>query len=82
MMNVNKCLKYAASDAHINEYNQDLNGLTSEEFIERFSGNAQQDLEQDKNDVSSQEYDTKNSQYEIVKITSFEESMEYEEYVS
>ena len=82
IMNVNKCLKYVASDAHINEYNQDLNGLTAEEFIERFSGNAQQDLEQDKNDVSSQEYDTKNSQYEIVKITSFEESEEYGEYVS
>ncbi len=82
IMNVNKCLKYVASDAHINEYNQDLNGLTAEEFIERFSGNAQQDLEQDKNDVSSQEYDTKNSQYEIVKITSFDESEEYGEYVS
>ena len=33
IMNVNKCLKYVASDAHINEYNQDLNGLTAEEFI-------------------------------------------------
>ena len=82
IMNVNKSLKYAASDSHINEYNQDLNGLTSEQFIAKFSGVAQEDLEQDKNDVSAQQYDTNNSQYQIVRIDSFEQSEEYGEYVS
>lgn len=82
IMNVNKSLKYAASDSHINEYNQDLNGLTSEQFIAKFSGVAQEDLEQDKNDVSAQQYDTNNSQYQIVRIDSFEQAEEYGEYVS
>lgn len=82
IMNVNKCLKYAASEAHINEYNQDLNGFTAQQFIEKFAGAAQQDLEQDKNDVSSQEYDEQNSQYQIVKINSFEEAEVYSEFVS
>lgn len=81
VMNVNKCLKYAASEAHINEYDQNLNGFTSQQFIEKFAGSAQQDLEQDKQDVSAQQYDEQNSQYEIVKITSFEEAEEYGEYV-
>lgn len=82
IMNVNKSLKYAASDAHINEYNQNLNGLTAQQLTQRFSGVAQQDLEQDKNDISSQQYDENNSQYEIVKINSFEEAEEYGYYVS
>ena len=81
IMDVNKSLKYAASDAHINEYNQDLNGLTSKQFIERFTVFSQQDLEQDKKDVSSQEYNEKNSKYQIVRINSFYDAEEYGDYV-
>lgn len=81
IMDVNKSLNLAASEAHVNEYNQDLNGLTAQQFIDKFSTSIQQDLEQDKSDVSSQQYDSQNSQYQIVKITSFEEAEEYGDYV-
>jgi len=81
IMNVNKSLKYAASDAHINEYDQNLNGLTAEQFIQRFATIAQNALEQDKKDVSSLQYDEQNSQYQIVKINSYEEAEEYAWYV-
>ena len=81
VMNVNKCLKYAASQAHIDEYDQNLNGFTAEQLIQKFSGAAQGDLEQDKADVGSQQYDESGSQYEIVKIMSFSDAEEYGDYV-
>lgn len=81
IMDVNKCLKYAASNAHINEYDQNLNGLTSSQFIERFSVFAAQDLEHEKNELSSQSYDKQQSQYQIVRIDSFYDSEEYGNYV-
>lgn len=82
IMKVNKSLKFAASDAHINEYNNDLNGFSAQQLIDKFAVSAQQDLDQDRNDVSSQEYNESNNHYEIVKITSFEEAEEYGDYVS
>ena len=82
VMNVNKCLKYAASDAHINEYDNDLNGMTAQQFIEKFAGYARNDLNNDREDVSSQEYDEAGSRYEIVKINSFDQAEEYGDYVS
>lgn len=81
IMDVNKSLKVAASDSHVNEYNQDLNGLSAKQFVDKFAVSVQHDLEQDKQNVASQKYDNQNSQYQIVKINSFEESEEYGEYV-
>lgn len=81
IMDVNKCLKIAASDSHINEYNQDLNGLSAQQFVDKFATLVQQDLEKAKQDVATQEYNSSNNQYNIVKINSFEESEEYSEYV-
>lgn len=77
---INKSLKYAASGAHINEYNNDLNGLSSSEFINRFASVVSAGLENDKSDISSDVYN-RNEEYEIVKINSFSESEEYGEYV-
>ena len=79
--NINKVLKYAASDAHVNEYNQDLNGLSAEQLVDRFSGNAQQDLDNDKEEVSSQQYED-TGKYTIVKIHNFDEASEYYDYTS
>ena len=79
---INKALKYITSNAHVNEYDQNLNGLSAKEIIERFSGVAQQDLEQDKANLERQDFTQSNNanRYEIVKITSFEEAEEYGEY--
>ena len=81
ILNVNKCLKYAASNVHVNEYDQNLNNLTAEQFVDRFSTFAQRDLEQDKADVSSREYDETKSGYKIVRIDSFKEAEKYGKYV-
>lgn len=79
---INTALKYITSDAHVNEYDQNLNGLSAKEIIDRFSGVAQQDLEQDKANLERQDFTQSNNadRYEIVKITSFEEAEEYGEF--
>lgn len=79
---INTALKYITSNAHVNEYDQNLNGLSAKEIIDRFSGVAQQDLEQDKAYLERQDFTQSNNtnRYEIVKITSFEEAEEYGEY--
>lgn len=82
IMSVNKSLKYAASEAHVNEYDNNLNGLTAEQLVQKFKGNAIADLESDKVDVAKGQYDEKNSQYQIVKIKSFQESEEYGQYTT
>lgn len=79
---INKALKYITSNAHVNEYDQNLNGLSAKEIIDRFSGVAQQDLEQDKANLERQDFTQSNNanRYEIVKITSFEDAEEYGEF--
>lgn len=79
---INKTLKYVASNAHINEYDQNLNGLTAEQIIQRFTTIAYDSLEQDKQDVSSQQYNEQSSRYMIVRIDCFEDAEDYASFVS
>ena len=76
---LNTALKYIGSDAHVNEYDNSLNGESAETLIERFSSNASEDLESDKKLVGNNQYKL-NTDYKIVKINSFEEAKNYSEY--
>lgn len=78
---LNKTLKYAASDAHISEYDRNLNGETAQTLIDRFALSVKSDLDADKEELSKQTYGSK-SEYDIVKIESFEDAEEYCDYVS
>ena len=78
---LNTVLKYIASDAHINEYDRNLNGESLQTLVDRFSQNVTDDLEKDKAEVGSQFYKD-NSQYQIMPINSFEEARKYRKYVS
>ncbi len=78
---LNRTLRLIGSDAHVNEYNNDLNGEGADVLIQRFSGNIQQDLDNRKNDLSRQTFQD-NGEYEIVPIDSFEEAEKYGEYTS
>ena len=77
---INKYLRYIASDAHVNEYNQNLNGLSLGDIESRFSSVAKGDLEADKERMNQQEFDSSSSQYKIVNIDSFDEASKYGEY--
>lgn len=78
---LNATLTYVASEAHINEYDRNLNGISAQSLIRRFAKNMMMDLEKDKNDVNAMQF-SGDSGYEIVKIDSFEQSSEYGKYTS
>ena len=76
---INKYLRYIASNAHINEYDQNLNNMSLEEIDERFGTVASQDLESEKDMMSLQDFKSI-YEYNIVPIDSFEESSKYGDY--
>ena len=78
---LNSTLKYVASEAHINEYDRNLNGLSAKELIDRFATARTNDLESEKAKISSKQY-AQNTDYTIVPINSFEEAEEYGGYTS
>jgi hypothetical protein len=77
---LNKTLKLVANETHVNEYNQDLNGMSCEELVNRFKGAAVQDLQDRKAQTGNQKFSGQ-SDYNIVRITSFEEAESYGDYV-
>lgn len=81
IMELNKCLKIAASKAHVDEYDNDLNGMTAQETIEKFKSFAEQETEQDKEKLKTKEYKA-NDRYKIIRIDNFREANAYSEYVS
>lgn len=76
---LNKILLLIASDAHVNEYDSNLNGLSLKQLEDKFSGSVKSNLEDDMALIKQNTYD-KNSEYEIVKINSFEEAKQYANY--
>ena len=77
--NLNKTLKYIASDAHVNEYDYNLNGENVDTLVQRFASAAKSDLEQSKN-ASNERQLTVNNNYKIVPINYFKESSKYKKY--
>ena len=79
--NLNSTLKLVASDAHINEYDRNLNGMSCQELVQRFSKAMSDNLEAEKAEIGQMVFNTP-SDYEIVRIDSFEQAEEYGDYVS
>jgi len=74
---LNKSLKFL--EGH-DDYNEDLNGLSAEELVNRFQTVGQQHLETDKNKINQKRYNDKNNRYTIIPIDSYEDAREYYEY--
>lgn len=81
ILRLNTTLKYVASDAHINEYDRNLNGMSAQDLIDKFANNVTADLENDQNELSSMSFN-ENNDYDIVKIDSFDQSRKYSKYTS
>lgn len=77
---LNSTLKYVASDAHINEYDRNLNGLSANELINRFSSAMNADSEKERDEVNQMQFN-QGSDYEIVRIDDFDEACEYNKYM-
>ena len=79
--NLNKTLKYIASDAHVNEYDFNLNGENLDTLVDRFKGVAKDDLETSMNASNARQL-TVNNNYTIVPIDSPEDASKYGKYTS
>ena len=79
--NLNSTLKLVASDAHINEYDRNLNNLSCQELIQRFAKAMSDNLDAEKDEINQMVFDAP-SDYEIVRIDSFEQAEKYGDYVS
>src|SRR5574344_1970326 len=78
---INEYLKIIGSAGHIDEYDNDLNGLSFSEIEQRFAPIAQQNAEQSRAEVSQMKFASK-SDYNIVKIETEEQCKEYGKYTS
>ena len=78
---INKTLKYIASDAHVNEYDFNLNGENLDTLVQRFDGVAKDDLQASMNASNARRL-TVNNNYTIVPIDSPEEASKYGKYTS
>ena len=78
---LNKALKYIASDAHVNEYDYNLNEENLDTLVQRFSGVAKADLEQSIAASNARQL-TPNKDYTIVPINSPKEAAKYGKYTS
>ena len=77
--NFNQTLKLIASDAHVNEYDNNLNGMSAEELINRFADVRVGELSKRKELMGGKQY-RKNNNYTIVPINSYEEATKYAKY--
>ena len=76
---LNSTLKLVSSNAHINEYDRNLNGMSANDLINRFSKSMEENFEAEKNELNSIEFNN-NSDYKIVRIDSFNEANKYSQY--
>lgn len=79
IFSINKTLKFVASDAHVNEYDRNLNGLSFEEITERFAEVSTADSERDREELGSLRFE-ENNNYRIVPIDDFKQATEYRQY--
>ena len=81
IMKLNKTLKYVASDAHVNEYDNSLNGMSVNELVQRFAGVQQQDADASRAESYSKQF-TRNNDYTIVRIPDAKTAAKYGRYTS
>lgn len=81
MAAINKTLRLIGSDAHVNEYDNNLNNESASTLIRRFSVNVRAELDNRKSEIDSEQYQ-ENHRYKIVPIDSFEDAEPYGEYTS
>ena len=77
--NFNQTLKLIASDAHVNEYDNNLNGMSADELINRFADVRVGELSKRKELMGGKHYH-QNREYTIVPINSYEEATKYAKY--
>ena len=78
---LNSTLKLVASEAHINEYDRNLNGISSQDLISKFAKAMSDNMDAEKEEINNMTFGTP-SDYNIVRIDSFDEAQEYSKFTS
>ena len=76
--NLNSTLKLLS--AHLNEYDRNLNGLSADELISKFKRARQDNISKEKQEINRMKFGV--SDYEIVKIDTFEDAKKYYKYTN
>ena len=79
---LDKTLKFVADESHVNEYNEDLNGLTYDELIRRFKTIKIADLARLKKELSEKKFSKRNPKYTIIPIKTFNEAKHFADYTT
>lgn len=80
IQNLNKTLKLL-TQGHFNEYDRNLNNMSAQDVIQRFSTTMKQMDDREKDELSSMLFNG-NQNYNIVRIDNFEQSSQYGKYTS
>ena len=80
MNKLNKMLKIICT-AHVDEYDNDFNGLSFDELDKKFSGAVRKELDDDREQIGKLQL-IKNTSYKIVPVNSFKKAKEYGKYTS
>ena len=78
---MNSMLKIISEEPHLSEYDHNLNGLNKEEIFQRFLPIQKKESENEINFVKRMKF-TGESDYEIVKIDSYQDASRYKKYTS
>lgn len=76
ILQLNNMLKYVASDAHVNEYDNNLNNLSANDIIERFSTIRTNSISQEMDDLNNREYGETQNHYTIYRIETAQEAQQ------
>ena len=77
---LDRTLKYVNLEPYVNEYNEDLNGLSYDELIRRFKTIKITDLARLKKELSEKKYAKRNPKYTIIPIKTFNEAKHFAKY--
>ena len=78
---MNGMLKTISEEPHLSEYDDNLNGLSKDEIFQRFLPIQKKEAEDEINFVKRMKF-TGESDYEIVKIDSYQDASRYKKYTS
>ena len=78
---MNSMLKIISVEPHLSEYDHNLNGLSKDEIFQRFLPIQKKEAEDEINFVKRMKF-TGESDYEIVKIDSYQDASRYKSYTS
>ena len=78
---MNSMLKIISVEPHLSEYDHNLNGLSKDEIFQRFRPIQRKETEEEINYVKRMKF-TEDSDYEIVKIDSYQDASKYKSYTS